>query len=222
MAVIKDHSLKECEHFSVPIDLSIFSVEYLQTYRLSRPLGRKEKNSVPLRSANVWAKFQGALSIPQFLWIHLKRRHHVEIVLRVFVFQRLRSISRPLEELCQHRAPTVNRQPMMSLNPWPSQKAWWRFAGKDSFSVTFSPGSFHDHVFGGLVCVNQVKSKVEGWENYQHLSLSARHFLFQLEDLEVCAIWVLGRKPKSEPGPLSFFSFLTFRVCWEQSATKLE
>lgn len=43
VAVIKDHSLKECEHFSVRIDLSIFSVEYLQTCRLSRPLGRKEK-----------------------------------------------------------------------------------------------------------------------------------------------------------------------------------
>lgn len=62
---IKDHSLKECEHFSVPIDFLCRVFADVSPFEATRKEGKK--NSVSLRSANVWAKFHSALSIPQFL-----------------------------------------------------------------------------------------------------------------------------------------------------------
>ena len=92
---------------------------------------------VPHCSVNVLAKFHENPSILDTLLIHLKRRHSVEIVLRVFAFKIFTSISRLLRELCQHRAHTVD---IHSQRNGASRES-------DSFSVTFSLVSFCGHVF---------------------------------------------------------------------------
>ena len=52
--------------------------------------------SDPYESRHVLAKFHENPSILHTLLIHLKRRHFVEMVVRVFAFKRFTSISRLL------------------------------------------------------------------------------------------------------------------------------